>query len=174
MAEADRIWTNWSDKQGCGSSPRDAVSILSTNDNSIGTISRPTDAPSDAVPRSISALPDDAHAIIERPYRSATQSGRAGERGWRLRFLSRRSAPADPLTGWSGGLDPLAHVELRFPTREAAIRYAERQGISYEVREPGRDRSRFSGSHSERRYEPLWLCCWPTGPHALCCGQYPS
>jgi hypothetical protein len=38
--------------------------------------------------------------------------------------------------GWIGGADPLSHVRLRFPNREAAIAYARRQGLAFEVREP--------------------------------------
>jgi hypothetical protein len=175
MAEANPIWNKWWSEQSHGGSERESITSSPSNDNSIGTVSQraATAAPVEPVPRSISALPDDAHAVIERPSRSVTQSGRALERGWRLRFLPRRERPTDPLTGWSGSSDPLAHIALSFPTREAAIRYAERQGISYEVREPERGRSRVSGSVSKAPHEPLWLCCWPTGPHALCCGRYP-
>jgi hypothetical protein len=79
-------------------------------------------------------------------------SGKARTKGWRLR-LERRSAPfIEPLMGWTGGDDTLPQVELEFPTLEAAIRYAERQGLAYRVRgrrerrqEPGRGRARSAG-----------------------------
>jgi hypothetical protein len=38
--------------------------------------------------------------------------------------------------GWCGGDDPMRHVELHLPNREAAIGYAIRHGIPYEVSEP--------------------------------------
>ena len=73
-----------------------------------------------------SALPEDARAIIERERRSVTQSGPARSRGWRLRFDRRARHGVDPLTGWTTGADPLAHLTLRFPDLASAIRYAER------------------------------------------------
>ena len=126
-----------------------------------------------SVPRQQSALPDDAVAIIEPPSRSVTQAGKARERAWLLRFQPRGRSFADPLTGWTGSDDPLAHLALRFPTREAAIRYAERQGLAFELREQGRVSSTRGGEQADGQQQPLWLCCWPTGPHALCCGEYP-
>lgn len=51
--------------------------------------------------------------------------------------------------GWTGSTDTLTQVRLRFPTREAAIGYAERQGLPYKVREPTHvrygDRARVHG-----------------------------
>jgi hypothetical protein len=126
-----------------------------------------------SVPRQQSALPDDAVAIIEPPSRSVTQAGKARDRAWLLRFQPRGLAFADPLTGWTGSDDPLAHLALRFPTREAAIRYAERQGLAYQLREPGRIGSDTGGEQGTGQQQPLWICCWPAGPHALCCGEYP-
>ena len=80
-----------------------------------------------------SLFPSDAVARIFRPQRSAMTSGKACSRGWRLVF-ERRSAPyVEPLMGWTADDDPLAAVELVFPTLKAAIRYAERQRIPYTV-----------------------------------------
>jgi len=60
-------------------------------------------------------------------------SGKARSKGWRLVF-ERHSAPyVEPLMGWTADDDPLATVELSFPTLKAAIRYAERQRIPYTV-----------------------------------------
>jgi ETC complex I subunit conserved region len=80
-----------------------------------------------------SQFPRDAVARIFRPARSAMTSGKAGTKGWRLTF-ERRSAPyVEPLMGWTGDDDPLATVELSFPTLRSAIRYAERQKLPYVV-----------------------------------------
>jgi len=80
------------------------------------------------------SFPDDAHAVIYRPARAATTSGKRRTRDWRLRF-ERRSAPfIEPLMGWTGGDDPLTQVELSFSSAEAAIAYARRQGLPYTVR----------------------------------------
>lgn len=80
-----------------------------------------------------SLFPRDAVARIFRPQRSAMTSGKAHSKGWRLVF-ERRTAPyVEPLMGWTGNDDPLADIELSFPTLKAAIRYAERQRIPYVV-----------------------------------------
>ena len=60
------------------------------------------------------------------------QAGRAREGTWRLRFAERWRPRIDPLTGWTGGGDPLAQIELRFPDREAA----ERAGVSVFMTKP--------------------------------------
>jgi len=81
-----------------------------------------------------SLFPEDAVARIDKASRSVTTSGKARTKGWRL-TLERRTAPViEPLMGWTGGDDTLTQVELDFPTRESAIRYAERQGLRYTVR----------------------------------------
>jgi hypothetical protein len=61
-------------------------------------------------------------------------SGRAGTKRWLL--AEPQSAPfIEPLMGWTGSTDPMAQVRLTFPSREAAVAYATRQGLDYEVRE---------------------------------------
>ncbi len=80
-----------------------------------------------------SIFPDDAVACIYRPSRSVMTSGKTPTKGWRMRFAPRRAPFVEPLMGWTGGEDTLTQVELGFPTLESAIRYAERQGLSYAV-----------------------------------------
>jgi hypothetical protein len=75
-------------------------------------------------------------ARIFLPPRAATQSGRAGSQEWVLSFAPRERRRIDPLTGWSGSGDMLQQVELRFPTREAAVAYAKARGVSYAIEEP--------------------------------------
>lgn len=150
---------------------------LPANDNLTGALRAPevrhrTGHPTSNAPSRASALPSDAVAVIEQVSRSVTQSGRP-RGGWRLRFLPRFRLFVDPLTGWTGGEDTLRQVELRFPTREAAIRYAKRYGIHFEVREPAPQRRQASGSQAFQSATAVPLCCWPSGPHALCCGDYP-
>ncbi|MCK8786549.1 ETC complex I subunit [Roseomonas sp. NAR14] len=82
------------------------------------------------------AFPSDAHAIIRCPGPSVLSSGRARARQWILEFTPRSPSFKEPLMGWIGGTDPLRHVRLHFPSREAAVAYAEREGLSYEVQEP--------------------------------------
>ena len=57
---------------------------------------------------------------------------------WVLEFeLTGRQEP-DRLIGWVGGADPLEQVRLEFPSRGAALAYAERYGLACEVSEPHR------------------------------------
>ena len=37
--------------------------------------------------------------------------------------------------GWTGSTDPMGQVRLTFSSREAAVAYAQRYGLDYEVRE---------------------------------------
>jgi hypothetical protein len=79
--------------------------------------------------------PDDAFVRIYKPSRAVT-SIKARTKGWRLVF-ERRTAPIiEPLMGYTGGDDTLTQVELSFPTLQSAIRYAERQGLTYVVQTP--------------------------------------
>jgi hypothetical protein len=83
-----------------------------------------------------STFPADAIAVIYRPARSAMTSGTANSRKWKLRF-ERRSPPfVEPLMGWTGGDDTLAQVEMTFPSAQAAIAYAHRQGLEFVLQEP--------------------------------------
>ncbi len=81
-------------------------------------------------------FPSNTHAIIPCPAPSAMSSGRAHTRQWVLEFAPRSAQFIEPLMGWTGGADPLRQVQLRFPSREATIAYAQRHGLPYEVQEP--------------------------------------
>lgn len=123
--------------------------------------------------RLASAIPDNARAVIEREPKSVTQSAPAASRGWRLRFHPRAPLGVDSLTGWTSGSDPLAHLALRFPDLAPAIRYAECHDLPYDVREERPVQRPIGGTRHIEERAPARLCCWPTGPHALCCGNYP-
>ena len=76
-------------------------------------------------------------ARITKPPRTAMQSGWAKTKEWVLEFEADEKRVADPLMGWIGSGDTLSsQVRLRFPTREAAVAYAEANGIAYEVERP--------------------------------------
>ena len=70
--------------------------------------------------------------IFQRP-KNAMQSGKFATDLWQLEFVSEEAQRPDPLTGWAGSGDTRGQVKLRFPTCEAAIAYAEREGIAYSV-----------------------------------------
>ncbi|MEA3030138.1 MAG: hypothetical protein QOJ53_1072 [Sphingomonadales bacterium] len=72
-------------------------------------------------------------ARIYQREKNAMQSGRARADEWLLEFESARAKRPDPLTGWSGGAETQAQVRLSFPTLEAALGYAMREGIDAHV-----------------------------------------
>jgi NADH dehydrogenase ubiquinone Fe-S protein 4 len=86
--------------------------------------------------RMVSTFPPDAVAVIYRPSRSAMTSGSANSRKWKLRFEHRSPPVIEPLMGWTGGEDPLAQVEMTFPSAQAAIAYARHQGLEFALRDP--------------------------------------
>jgi hypothetical protein len=92
-------------------------------------------------------FPQDAEVLIYRPARSAMTSGKARTRAWRLRFERRTSSFIEPLMGWTGGDDTLVQVELSCPSAEAAIAYARRQGLRYNVQ----GLSQRKAGHPDRR-----------------------
>ncbi|WP_309141033.1 NADH dehydrogenase ubiquinone Fe-S protein 4 [Novosphingobium sp. G106] len=117
-----------------------------------------------------SGFPPDTRAIVE-PVPLATVQGRRARRGqWRVRFRPRWGPSADTLTGWIGGGDPLDTIELRFADRPSAEGYCQRQGLAYTcaAETPGRK----VPAPLKLPDAPPALCCWPTGPHQLCCGKF--
>ena len=70
--------------------------------------------------------------IYQRP-KNAMSSGRARTTSWVLDFAPAAAKQADPLTGWAGSGDTRDQVRLSFPTQEAAIAYAEREGLAFTV-----------------------------------------
>jgi ETC complex I subunit conserved region len=97
-------------------------------------------------------------ALIYRPAKSAMTSGRAGTRRWILEFEPQSAPFIEPLMGWIGSTDPMAQVRLAFPTREAAVAYAQRQGLDYEVRDTAKP-ANTRASVDQRQSQSMTL--WP-------------
>jgi hypothetical protein len=89
-----------------------------------------------APPITRSIFPADAHALIYKPAYSVMMSAPKRAPQWKLRFERRSSLRIEPLMGWTEDGDPLAQVELSFPSAEAAVAYARRQGLRYTVLGP--------------------------------------
>ncbi|MCA8881234.1 MAG: ETC complex I subunit [Rhodobacteraceae bacterium] len=75
-------------------------------------------------------------ARIYRPAKNAMTSGTAKTKKWVLDFVPQSPRDVDPLMGWTGSADMESQVRLRFDTKEAALRYAEENGIDAVVQEP--------------------------------------
>jgi hypothetical protein len=78
-----------------------------------------------------SAFSEDARAVIYRPAPLVVSAGR-GAMGRVMKFEPRTKPFIEPLMGWIGGTDPLAHVRLRFPNQASAI--ASLSGKVYAMR----------------------------------------
>ena len=74
-------------------------------------------------------------AKIYIPAKTAMQSGRGKLKNWVLEFIT-KDPSINPLMGWETSTDTLEEVILKFPSKEKAIEYAERNNISYNVIEP--------------------------------------
>ena len=73
--------------------------------------------------------------IFQSP-KSSMSSGRSAHTGeWVLEFERVEGMQPDPLTGWAGSGDTRGQIMLSFPTLEAAIARADREGWAYHVQE---------------------------------------
>lgn len=81
-------------------------------------------------------------ARIFKPARTAMQSGTRGTKQWRLEFENLDAPGIEPLMGWTSSADTRRQLRLDFPTRDAAIAYAERHGILYRIEDERSPRER--------------------------------
>ena len=87
-------------------------------------------------------------ARIYKPSKSAMQSGLGRTLHWVLEFEPAAARSIDPLMGWTSSTDTEAQVRLEFDSKEAAVAYAERNGLAYMVHEP-EERRRPHRSYAE-------------------------
>ncbi|MGH6923838.1 MAG: ETC complex I subunit [Propylenella sp.] len=75
-------------------------------------------------------------ARIYQPAKTAMSSGRANTHRWVLEYEPERPRTIEPLMGYTSSDDMRSQVRLTFDTKDAAVAYAERDGIAYQVFEP--------------------------------------
>ena len=80
-------------------------------------------------------------ARIYQPSKSAMTSGQGNTRSWVLEYAPEEARRIEPLMGWTGSGDMRGQVKLKFSTKEAAVEYAEKNGIPYTVEEPKKRRA---------------------------------
>ena len=76
-------------------------------------------------------------AKIYIPAKTSMQSGRGKLKNWVLEIIT-KDPSINPLMGWETSTDTLEEVVLKFPSKEKAIEYAEKNNISYNVIEPNK------------------------------------
>ena len=81
-------------------------------------------------------------ARIYRPARTAMQSGAGNTKQWLLEFEPEKPRAAEPLMGWTSSTDMRSQVKLWFETKEEAIAYAKREGLTYRLEEPHESKRR--------------------------------
>jgi ETC complex I subunit-like protein len=95
-------------------------------------------------------------ARIYKPARTAMQSGNAKAKEWVLDYEPEQPRTVEPLMGWTSSADMKQEVRLHFDTKEEAITFCEREGISYQVFEsnpPVRQRMSYSDNFAFPRRE---------------------
>ena len=92
-------------------------------------------------------------ARIYQPAKTATSSGRAKTRYWLLEMEPEGRKTIDALCGWSGSGDTEQQLQLKFPSKEAAVAYAKRMGIEARVFNP-RKRIVMPKSYAENFIHP--------------------
>ena len=75
-------------------------------------------------------------ARIFLPPKSAMQAGTAKTHRWVLEYAPNSAKIRDPLMGWTGSDDMLSQIHLSFESKEAAIAYAERNQIPFDLELP--------------------------------------
>jgi hypothetical protein len=73
------------------------------------------------------------HARLYQRPKHAMQSGHARTGTWLLEFERDDRMRADPLTGWTGSGFTAGQIQLHFSSREAALAYAEANGLTVEI-----------------------------------------
>ena len=74
-------------------------------------------------------------AKIYQPNKSAMQSGLKKTQRWILEFITKKTG-INPLMGWESSEDSYSELNLEFSSKEAALEYAKKNKIEYEVIEP--------------------------------------
>ena len=124
---------------GAARHPEGPTSRHRPNLRLVWSADRATDQPARASGPAEAAAPHRGAACrLFSPARAPTSSAPRLRERWVLEFEPAGRREPDRLMGWVGGADPLEQVRLEFPSREAALAYAERYGLACEVSEPHR------------------------------------
>lgn len=87
-------------------------------------------------------------AKIYQPTKNAMQSGKGNTKYWLLEYQGGCTRYTDPVMGWNGNADTQQQLRMKFPTRDAAVNYAKKNKLDYQVVEP-RVRKTILQSYSE-------------------------
>ncbi len=92
-------------------------------------------------------------ARIFSPAKTAMQSGKAKTGHWVLEFDAEKPRKIDPLMGYTTSGDMKSQIRLTFETKEEAIAYADKTGLTYTVQEPKEAKRRQISYAENFRYD---------------------
>tara|TARA_B100001996_G_C18162453_1_gene401144 strand:- start:149 stop:445 length:297 start_codon:yes stop_codon:yes gene_type:complete len=72
---------------------------------------------------------------IFKPSKNATQSGRNNIKMWVMEFEPNAPKNTDFLMGWIGSVDTKGQVRIKFNSKEEAIAFAKKNGLTPNVQE---------------------------------------
>lgn len=81
-------------------------------------------------------------ARIYQPAKNAMQSGKGKNRRWLLEYVPEAPYFSDDLMGWNGMSDTVREISIYFPSKEAAVLFAKKHGIDFEVITPNQSTER--------------------------------
>ena len=73
---------------------------------------------------------------IFKPSKTATQSGRNNIKKWVIEFEPTSPKQTDSLMGWVGSKDTKGQIQLKFNSKEEALLFAKKNGLTAHVQEP--------------------------------------
>ena len=76
-------------------------------------------------------------AKIYIPTKTAMQSGSKNSQKWILEFISEDTG-INTLMGWETSTDTMSEVKISFDSKDAAIKYAKKNNIDYQLIEPSK------------------------------------
>ncbi len=94
--------------------------------------------------------------IYQQP-KTAMQSGRANTDRWVVEFESENKRGVDPLMGWTSSSDTQTQLRMWFPSKDAAVRFCEREGYMYSVETPRERKIRPKAYAENFRHDRLGL-----------------
>ncbi len=75
-------------------------------------------------------------AYIYQPSKTSMQSGLRNTKDWILIFAHDGSRKIEPSMGWISSKDTMQEVRMKFPNKESAIAFAEKNQFNFEVITP--------------------------------------
>lgn len=81
------------------------------------------------------ALHRERTVLIGQKAQSAMTSASHKSKAWVIQWKTEERW-SNPLMGWTSTADPLSNLQMQFETAEDAIRFAEKNGWAYDLKEP--------------------------------------